>query len=248
MKTAKLLFFILGLLLLNTSCLLVDVIDSVDETHNQITGSGHLISLSRDLPEFNSVEMNTSGKVYITQGSEQEVSVTVDENIAEYIITTVRGGRLIISTKSGISLSNFRLIVNLTMTDLEELVTNSSGDFIGKSTFKVDRMSLVTNSSGNISLNLDADQLYSRILSSGDLYLSGVAKKHVATIHSSGNIYAFNLFTEAAKITINSSGDAEVYVSNLLEVIINSSGDVFYKGHPTLHHSINSSGRLIDAN
>ena len=248
MKIAKLFLVILGLIVLNTSCLVVDVIDSVDESNDKINGSGHLISISRDLPEFDSVDMNTSGKVYITQGSEQEVSVTVDDNIAEYIMTTVRGRRLIIGTKSGFSLSNFRLIVNLTMNDLEELVTNSSGDFIGKNTISVDRLGLVTNSSGNISLDLQVEQLYSRILSSGDLYLSGVVNKHEASIYSSGNIHAFNLITDTTKIIINSSGDAEVYVSNILDVRINSSGDVFYRGYPTVYQSITSSGRLFEAN
>jgi len=224
------------------------VLDSVDESNDQINGSGYIVSESRSLPKFDSVEMNTAGKVYITHGSEQEVTVTVDNNIAEYITTSVHGGRLIIGTRSGVSLSNFRLIVNVTMTDLEKLVTNSSGDIIGKNTFMVDQISLVTNSSGDISLDMEADQLYSRIFSSGDLYLSGVVKKHEATISSSGNIHAFNLITGTAKITINSSGDAEVYVSYLLDVKINSSGDLFYKGSPTLYQSISSSGRIIDAN
>jgi len=248
MKIAKLLLVCSGLLFLNTSCLVVDVMESIEETSDQVNGSGYVTTEQRNLPKFDSVEMSTAGKVYITYGTEQEVSVTVDENIAQYITTSVHGGKLFISTSRGVSLSNYRLIVNLTMTDLEELVTNSSGDIIGQNTFEVDRISLVTNSSGDISLDLEADQLYSRISSSGDLFLSGSVVYHEATISSSGNIHAFNLITDTTKITINSSGDAEVYASRLLDVRINSSGDLRYKGYPTIYQSISSSGRIIDAN
>jgi hypothetical protein len=245
MKRSLLLLSICLLLLLNSSCLIVDVADGLDET---ISGSGHIITESRALPQFNSVIMNMAGKVYLVYGDEQEVTVTVDQNIAEYIITSVQNGKLVIETARGVSLSNYKLIINLTMTDLEELVTNSSGDIIGKNLFYADVVNLTINSSGDISLDLEANQLYSRISSSGDLFLSGSVPIHQATISSSGDLHAFNLVTDTTKITLNSSGNAEVYVSRLLDIRINSSGDLFFKGHPTIYKSISSSGRIYDSN
>ncbi len=249
-EVMKVKLILLGLMLavLNTSCLIIDATDTFDESDDSIKGSGYLITESRTLPNFNSIEMCTAGKVYITYGIEQEVSVTVDQNIAEYITTSVHDGKLFIGTKRGVSLSNYKLIVNLTMTDLEELVTNSSGDIIGKNKFEADVLCLVINSSGDISLDLAADQLYSRISSSGDLFLNGSVYKHEAVISSSGDLCAFNLITDTTRITLNSSGDAEVYASRLLDVKINSSGNLFYKGYPTIYKLISSSGRIIDAN
>ena len=246
MKNARLLSVFLFLLLLNSSCLIIDVSDSFK--NDRITGSGYLITEQRTLPEFNSVEMSTAGKVYITYGTEQEVSVVVDQNIAEFITTSVHNGKLYIGTEHGVSLSNYKLIINLTMTDLEELVTSSSGDIIGKNKFTADRVGLVTNSSGDICLDLDADRLNTRISSSGDIYLSGSVVLHEATISSSGDLYAFNLVTSTTKINISSSGNAQVYASRLLDVRISSSGDLYYKGYPTIYKSISSSGRIYDSN
>ena len=244
MKSARLLFIIL--LLINSSCLIIDVSDSFK--NDRITGSGYLITEQRTLPEFHSVEMRTAGKVYITHGSEQEVSVVVDQNIAEFITTSVHNGKLYIGTEHGVSLSNYKLIINLTMTDLAELVTSSSGDIIGKNKFTADRVCLVTNSSGDICLDLEADRLNTRISSSGDIYLGGSVVLHEATISSSGDLHAFDLMTTTTKISINSSGNAEVYASRLLDVRISSSGDLYYKGHPTIYQSISSSGRIFDRN
>ena len=246
MKNARLLLIFLFLLLLNSSCLIIDVSDSFK--NDRITGSGYLITEQRTLPEFNAVEMSTAGKVYITYGTEQEVSVVVDQNIAEFITTSVHNGKLYIDTEHGVSLSNYKLIINLTMTDLEELVTSSSGDIIGKNKFTADRVGLVTNSSGDICLDLEADRLNTRISSSGDIYLSGSVVLHEATISSSGDLYAFNLVTSTTKINISSSGNAQVYTSRLLDVRISSSGDLYYKGYPTIYKSISSSGRIYDSN
>lgn len=245
MKTTKLLFAFLILLLLNTSCL---IIDAVEDSNDRVRGTGYLITEQRTLPEFNSVEMNTAGKVYISYGAEQEVTVTVDQNIAEYITTSVHDGKLYIGTQRGVSLSNYKLIITLTMTDLEELVTNSSGDIIGQNKFEADVVSLVTNSSGDISLELAANQLYSRISSSGDIYLSGVVDRHDAMISSSGDLIAFNLVTDTAKIILSSSGDAQIFASRLLYATISSSGSLYYKGNPTIYPTLSSSGRLVNAN
>jgi hypothetical protein len=246
MKSVRLLFVCVFFLLLNTSCLIIDVSDSLE--NDKIRGSGYLTTEQRTLPEFNSVEMSTPGKVYITYGTEQEVSVVVDQNIAEFITTSVHNGQLYIDTKQGVSLSNYKLIINLTMTDLEELVTSSAGDIIGKNKFTADRVGLVINSSGDICLELEADQLNTRISSSGDIYLIGSVVLHEATISSSGDLHAFNLVTTTTKISINSSGNAEVYASRLLDVRISSSGDLYYKGYPTIYKSISSSGRIFDSN
>ena len=246
MKSTRLLFVILFLLLLNSSCLIIDVSDSFK--NDRITGSGYLITEQRTLPAFNAVEMSTAGKVYITYGTEQEVTVVVDQNIAEFITTSVHNGKLYIGTEHGISLSNYKLIINLTMTDLEKLVTSSSGDIIGKNQFSVDRVGLVTNSSGDICIDLEADRLCTRISSSGDIYLSGSVALHEATISSSGDVYAFNLITATTKISISSSGNAEVYASRLLDVKISSSGDVYFKGYPTIYQSLSSSGKIFDSN
>ncbi len=245
MKTIKLLFVLLVLLFLNTSCL---IIDGIEDSDDQVRGSGYLVTEQRTLPDFNSVEMNTAGKVYISSGAEQEVTVAVDQNIAEYITTSVNDGKLYIGTQRGVSLSNYKLIINLTMTDLEELVTNSSGDIIGQNKFEADVVSLVTNSSGDISLELEANQLYSRISSAGDIYLNGIINRHDATISSSGDLIAFNLATDTTKIILSSSGDAEVFATHLLYATISSSGSLYYKGHPTIYPTVSSSGRLINAN
>jgi hypothetical protein len=247
MKTTKVLLLVCFIISLNASCFFVDSITS-PEFDNGIHGSGIMITEKRLLPYFDSVQMNTSGDVFVTSSTNQRITVTVDSNVIEYVYTTVNNRKLQIGIKHGVQLSNINLTVDVGVINLEELCTTSSGDIIGKNKFEADVIVLRTSSSGDINLDLKAEKLFSNISSSGDIFVSGSAAEHKATISSSGDLHAFNLDTENTKISISSSGDAEVYVTNKLEATLSSSGSLYYKGHPSLAHSVSSSGRIYNAN
>jgi hypothetical protein len=192
--------------------------------------------------------MNTAGLVNITQGDKQHIEVTADDNIMEYLSIRVETDMLIIEIVSDVSLSEYELMVDVTMTDLRSLVTNSAGSIKGLTTFEEDQVNLMINSAGNISLDLIANQLNSMINSAGNFLLSGQVVYHHTMLSSAGNLSAFGLDTETTIILVNSAGNAQVTVSKLLDVTINSVGCVYYKGYPDLITHINSIGCVISEN
>lgn len=247
MKT-RIFLLIVALLSLNTSCLIIDVNDEFNDCDEFFEGSGFLQTEIRALPDFNSVDMTTAGKVFVSSGAEQQVSITVDDNLIEFITTTVRNGKLFIGTKSGVSLSNMNLTVNLTMTDMNELIASSAGSIVGRNKFAAESVRLILSSAGNIRLDVEADRIYSNLSSAGNLYLSGNVREHNAIVSSAGNLYAFDLTTDTTKITLSSVGNAEVYVTQLLEATLSSIGSLYYKGHPTIYKNLSSKGKVIDKN
>ena len=230
------------------ACMVQDWSTEPENDNLKIKGSGNLISEVMDVPYFHSVSMNTAGLVTVIQGTEQHIEVTVDDNIMEYLSIRVHNDELIIEVVRGVSLSEFELAIDVIMTDLKSLVTNSAGSIKGKNTFEEDQVHFMVNSAGNISLDLKANQLNSMINSAGNLLLSGQVTHHNAMLSSAGNLSAFDLYTETTVIMINSAGNAQVTASKLLDVTINSVGCVYYKGNPVLIQHINSIGRVISAN
>jgi hypothetical protein len=239
---------LISLALLNMSCMTDELSTHPDYEQHSIKGSGVLVSEERDGGYFHSVSMNTAGLVTVTQGSEHRIQITVDDNMMEYIVISIKDGELVIGTTPGVSLSDFNLTVDLTMTDLEVLCTNSAGSIIGKNTFEEDIVGLIINSAGNICLDLKAEQLNSLLNSAGNLMLSGEVIDHYAQVSSAGNLNAFDLQTNKTILMVNSAGNANVNVSQLLNVTINSVGSVFYKGYPEIIQHINSIGQLINVN
>ncbi len=240
----KLILASLIFVLLNTSCYIVNSNDS----DNGLEGSGDIVTETRSCPDFNAIEMATAGKVYLTSGPVHAVTVSVDDNVLEYITTSVKNEKLFIGVQRGVQLSDFNLVVNITLTDLHELITSSAGSIIGKNKFEADFVRLMTSSAGDIKLELAAGKLESICSSAGDLFLKGNVTEHNAIVASAGNLYAFNLITNTTRITISSAGNAEVYATQLLDATLSSVGSLYYKGHPTITHRISSLGRIIDAN
>ncbi len=68
--------------------------------------------------------------------------------------------------------------------------------------------------------------------SAGDITLSGEVDMLDANLSSAGDLNAFNLKAREADVTVSSSGDADIYVSEKLRARASSAGDVNYKGDP----------------
>src|ERR1700677_3466463 len=76
-----------------------------------VSGSGHLISETRNVSDFSNVSLEGSGRVVIQQGGAESVTVTGDDNLLSHIETEVRGNTLVLGEKSGVSLSPSKDIV-----------------------------------------------------------------------------------------------------------------------------------------
>ena len=240
--------FIFMMSLFLSACFVHDLSTGPEDDHIRIKGSGIMISEELDLTHFKSIAVNTAGLVTIASGTEQYTEVTVDNNIFQYLRIYVENEILVIEIVEDVSLSNYDLTIDITMTELRSLTTNSAGNIEGLNTFEEDQINLIVNSAGNITLDMNVNQLNSMINSAGNLILSGQTIHHNGVLSSAGNLSAFGLEAETTTLLLNSAGSAHVTVTKLLDVTINSAGCVFYKGDPQIIQTINSIGCVISAN
>lgn len=217
-------------------------------TSDTIIGSTNLVTETRPLANFSSIALNTVGIVNLTYGAAQEVSVTVNDNILEYITTTVSNGTLVIDIEPGNRFSNLKLTVDITMTDLEFITNTGAGTIKTTDFFEVDSVQLSLSGAGQIRLQLNANQLGSSHTGAGYIVLQGEVDTHQISHSGAGSIHAFELQTNATVISLSGAGKAEVYVTQSLEVTITGAGSVYYKGYPSIVSNITGVGSLIDAN
>lgn len=92
-----------------------------------LQGSGNPVSETRTVASFQSLAFETVGEVRITKGAAQSVKVTVDDNLIEYLETTISNGNLSIDFDKSIDPDNFDLLVELTMTDLNAITMTGVG-------------------------------------------------------------------------------------------------------------------------
>lgn len=191
------------------------------------SGSGKIISDTREVPDFSKVRLTGSGDVVITKGAKREVRVEADDNIIEDVRTEVGdNGTLILGMKKG-SWNNVHLKYIIVNPVLESAEISGSGSITVESDF-------------------DAKQMQSGISGSGSIrFKGGKTAKHDVRISGSGSIMADAIESDDVRVEISGSGSANVFAKKTLDARISGSGDVYYKGTPEITKSIRGSGSLV---
>ena len=116
---------------------------------------------------------------------------------------------------------------------LSKIFVSGSGDISSREQLHVKNLTCKVVGSGDIDLSLQADSLSVSIKGSGDMDIKGTTETLDVTIAGSGDFQADELITKQATASISgSSGDVELYVTELLSAIIRGSGDITIKGNP----------------
>jgi hypothetical protein len=222
--------------------------DPVSPEPTRIIGSGDMVTEARTVAEFTGVVLDMVGSVAVNQGASVAVSVTVDDNIMQYVETAVIDGRLVIRPRGGVIISEYDLDVDITIGDVEELTVEEVGS-ITTGGIVVEDLSLNINGVGSITTAILGTRLSTNMAGVGSITIfDGWVAEHDCDISSTGSLSAYDFFTDTTRITISGSGSAEVRVQDRLEVGISGSGNVYYLGSPSIFTAITGTGSVIDAN
>ena len=206
-------------------------------------GSGDIITETRQVSNFDSIDLSGSGGVIVTQGGSESLTIETDDNVMEHVKAEVVGGTLELGFEEGFNLVDYtRLIFTVGVDDLTSLSISGSGD-IESDVIETDRLDATVTGSGDIQIGtLTADEVKARITGSGDMDLTGEVAAQDITISGSGKYRAGDLRSESAEVSISGSGDATVWATDSLDVNISGSGSVDYYGRPSMSTSGSGSG------
>jgi hypothetical protein len=215
----------------------------IEGTMYPIKGSGRIVSEDRVLSSFVQIEIIGSSNLILTQDTTQTLRIEADDNIIPRVLTEVVGQKLVIETKGSFS-SDHAINVYVSIPELKNLKVKGSGDVSGDSIFYGSDLNLEIDGSGDINLRIEYQSLTSKIYGSGDYIMNGIVGLQVVKVAGSGKYNAKGLQSRTCLIEVSASGDAEISVSEKLDVLINGSGDVLYFGNPQLDTRIKGTGKL----
>lgn len=201
----------------------------------EIKGNGKMTTQTRNVSNYDLVALLGSMNVELISGSEGKIKVEAEENLQEYILTTVEDGKLEISVEKGHSLSpsrNHRIKVTVPFETLDAITLTGSGDIYSKDEIRAENFKVQMTGSGDISLPLTAKNVKAGITGSGDISLRGSARDFDCKVTGSGDISAFDFKSERVNATVTGSGDIQVYASEEIRATVPGSGDIEYKGNP----------------
>lgn len=231
---------------LATCCLVALLLTSC--SINTIEGSGSVTTETRDVSGFNGIALSNMGLVVITQGDEESLRVTADDNLMEYIVTEVRNGTLHIGLKQRAAMAVLRptapIKFDIGLVDLTGLAVSGSGSFeIGA--LETPSLEIAVGGSGDIGIDrLVTEQMATAISGSGVVVVGGVARTNTIAISGSGEFHGQDLDAEVVAAGISGSGLVIVTATDRLDVDISGNGTVRYFGDPKVTESISGNGTV----
>jgi len=214
-------------------------------SRSSVTASGPVVSETRELSRFESIELSSSGTVRYRESNFFRVTVTARESLIGRLQTRVSGDRLELRVEPGFSIRGDGKIEYLVEAPaLSGIVISGSGSFSAERPIVGAAFSAVISGSGNIAAELETESVDARISGSGSIELSGTAGSLEFTDSGSGELKARRLEVREADIGLSGSGSAEISVADRLKGRISGSGDISYAGRPRVDFSSSGSGKL----
>ncbi|MGD2251403.1 MAG: head GIN domain-containing protein [Anaerolineales bacterium] len=211
----------------------------------RIDGSGTIITEARPVEGFDKIALSGLGRVVISQGNTESLTLETDDNLMQYIITEVRGSTLYLEFARGMN-----LIPSETITFRVGLIDLVSVNCAGGATFEIESLdtdSLDFTLSGGAQVQIDwlnATNLEIAVSGAADLFLAGQIDTQAIQFEGFGRYDAAELESREATVRISGAGDIRLWVHETLDVDINGAGSVSYFGSPTLSQSISGAGSV----
>lgn len=238
MKTFVILAIVAGSLLVS-GCVFVKIKDHGVTTRSgvKVAGNGVIQEKTFEVGEFSRIALNVPADVTYSKSGGCSLSVSMDENLFEYLTVSVEDGTLKVGSK-GVSLRHFKkLAMTVTSPTLEQLDCNGAVDF--ESVGPVCGEEFVMNSNGAADVTIgkleakaavfevngaadldihveDAASVTLRISGAGDAKLSGKTQDINVTVSGAGDVDLTRLAYENLSKHISGMGSVKTPQKSLL--------------------------------
>jgi hypothetical protein len=204
---------------------------------NAITPSDTIITEERDVSGFTGIDMSTFGKVVLTQGEDESLTIKGSDNVVPLVKTTVRGGVLTIEMDEninplGVNNAEEVLSFKITVKDLSSLALSGLAE-VEMASLSTSTLTLDMSGAGHVLLSeLAAQDVDITVSGLGGIEVAGEATHATIDIPGAGEVDAGDLECQTADVTISGLGTATVWVTDELTGTISGAGNVRYYGDP----------------
>ncbi len=229
------------------------VVESATWGNKRITGSGNIIEKEIKLSgKYSTIYVSRAVKVIMENRSDNKVVISADDNVMEYVVCKVEGGKLWATIDSKInSISNVNVKIYLPKSEkIDKISTSSAGEVhiyptIKSSSLAIESSSagtikgsfksessanLAASSAGKIDITLLGKEVKCEASSGANIKLNGQAIKLNAEASSAADINAKTFTAENVYAAASSGADVEVFAQKRLSANASSAGKIRYTG------------------
>lgn len=176
-----------------------------------IRGSGDRDYEIRNIDEFTELEVSGAFDVRVTVGETPKLEISGDDNLLKYVVTKVRGDKLIIETRKDLrQREQIRIIVSTY--ELESLDASGANDIKVR--------------------NIDCSRFYLGVSGACNIELEGKTNALRADMSGATSLEAGRLTAEEVRIECSGASNAEVYASEYLNAEASGVSNIKFWGDP----------------
>lgn len=213
-----------------------------------VRGSGEIVSETREVSDFNKVELNGVGTLYITQGDKETLEIEAEDNLLPYIESVVRGNTLFI----GFEDDKWTQVVQptepikyyLTLKEISKIELSGAGRIVSER-LETTELRITSSGAGDIEIDeITAEELVVTLSGAGNCEIGGQVIDQRITISGAGNYSAESLESAATLIQVSGMGTSKVWATEDLDIEISGAGNVRYYGNPHVTQEISGAGNI----
>lgn len=190
--------------------------------------NGTIISESRSVDNFTSLDISVPANIYISQDPQQDLRIETHEDIMSIVETEVVNGELNICFSR--SVRNLRTLnVYISAADYERIELSGAANLRSEGCLTLNNLEIRSSGASTIDLCGQADEM--------SLHLSGASE-----------FKSYNMQAQTVRAVVSGATNVRVTAEQLLDVIISGASKVRYKGNPQIDSDISGAGVLVNAN
>ncbi|NDP28259.1 MAG: DUF2807 domain-containing protein [Flavobacterium sp.] len=213
-----------------------------------IKGSGNITTETRTVnQDFKSIEVSTGIKVVLEQSDNKSITVEIDDNLQEHIITKIENGVLKIESNENYSATDTP-IVNVKMPVINGLSASSGSEISSSKTLISTNINAKSSSGSTIDVDVEADAISLDSSSGSTIEASGKALKLETSSSSGSTIDAKDLMANEVISKASSGSSTSIYPIVKLDAKAASGSSIGYHKIPKTISKEESSGGSISEN
>ena len=210
-------------------------------------GSGNVITETRDVSDFTSIEMDYFAQITITQGNSVSVKIEAEDNVLPGLQTQVRNNSLRIFYKAdnGKYINPTKPVkITIVVKDLNEVSFGSAGELTING-LETDNLDISLSGAGNLKVNdLTAKKFGVDLSGAGSMNANGESNDFRLNISGFGSFNGKDLRTSTADVNLSGAGSATVWVEDELDANVSGVGSVNYYGSPSVTKQVSGIGSV----
>lgn len=204
-----------------------------------VSSSDNITTETKDIGSFTEVEVSSGFKVILKKGSAEEIEISANENLHEYIIVELIKNELRIQRERDIRFDgDAEITITITYVEINDIEASGGCDFTIKEELSANELEIEMSGGSKIHGELNVNNLDAELSGGGKLDLVGKTENFNLQLSGGGKCKGYDLVVNNFKANLSGGSSVELTINDNIEVNASGGSKVKYKGN----------GRIINKN